>query len=104
MEDYAWGLAMLKQGWACRRVGVPLRYLRRGHDRTRFFAAMTFRFARRDGLRVHWDGVVRSLLYASHAALCLLIPRRREKGRADLSTHGANLLGLATSFWPPSHE
>jgi glycosyltransferase involved in cell wall biosynthesis len=56
-EDYAWAVAQLRAGRLCHRLDLDFSYQRSGLARDGAFARVTFRLARRHGLRVTWLGV-----------------------------------------------
>lgn len=56
MEDYAWALSQVRQGWKCCRVRFRFRYLRSGGARDFALASIAFQLAARHGLRVRWLG------------------------------------------------
>jgi glycosyltransferase involved in cell wall biosynthesis len=60
-EDYAWAISHLKSGHVCRRLSLPFRYKRSGHNRDYEFASIVFQFARQHGLKVAWLGVKNSV-------------------------------------------
>jgi hypothetical protein len=60
-EDYAWAIEHLKNGHVCRRLALPFRYKRSGHNRDYEFASIVFQFAREHRLTVAWLGVKNSL-------------------------------------------
>ncbi len=60
-EDYAWAVAQVRRGHLCKRLRFPFSYRRNGHTRDGEFAHVTFRLARKHGLKVAWLGPVASI-------------------------------------------
>lgn len=60
-EDYAWAMDMLDLGLICRRLALPFRYQRSGHNRDFEFARIVFELASAHGLPVAWPGVKATL-------------------------------------------
>lgn len=56
MEDYAWALSQVRQGWKCCRLRFRFRYLRSGGARDFALASIAFQLAARHGLPVRWLG------------------------------------------------
>ncbi len=56
-EDYAWAIHQLDLGHICRRLALPFRYRRSGHNRDFEFAHIVFWFARKHRLKVTWLGL-----------------------------------------------
>jgi glycosyltransferase involved in cell wall biosynthesis len=56
-EDYAWAIQQLGLGHSCRRLDLPFRYRRSGHNRDFEFAQIVFRFSRKHSLKVSWLGL-----------------------------------------------
>lgn len=60
-EDYAWAVHQLKLGHTCRRLALPFRYRRSGHNRDFEFAKFVFLLGRKHGLKVTWLGLYGTL-------------------------------------------
>jgi glycosyltransferase involved in cell wall biosynthesis len=105
-EDYAWAIDQLQRGDRCRRLALPFRYRRSGHNRDYEFAHIVFRFARQHRLPVAWLGLRATLTAwlkalwqadagaALHRARCgafftVLISSWREAGEKTMLRRGA---------------
>jgi len=56
-EDYAWAIHQVHLGNVCRRLALPFRYRRSGHNRDGEFARIVFGLARQHRLKVTWLGL-----------------------------------------------
>ncbi len=56
-EDYAWAIHQLDLGHISRRLALPFRYSRSGHNRDFEFAQIVFRLAQKHRLKVTWLGL-----------------------------------------------
>ena len=92
-EDYAWAIHQLELGHICRRLALPFRYRRSGHNRDFEFAKVVFRFARKHRLKVTWLG-----LRATFTAWLRAVFKRE----AEASLHLARLRAFCSSRgrWP----
>jgi glycosyltransferase involved in cell wall biosynthesis len=88
-EDYAWAIHQLDLGHICRRLALPFRYRRSGHNRDFEFAQIVFRLAQKHCLKVTWLG-----LRATFSAWLRAIFKRD----AEASLHGARLLAFSRAL------
>jgi hypothetical protein len=88
-EDYAWAIHQLDLGHICRRLALPFRYRRSGHNRDFEFAQIVFRFAQKHRLKVTWLG-----LRATFSAWLRAIFKRD----AEASLHRARLLAFSRAL------
>ena len=88
-EDYAWAIHQLDLGHICRRLALPFRYRRSGHNRDVEFAQIVFRLAQKHCLKVTWLG-----LRATFSAWLRAIFKRD----AEASLHGARLLAFSRAL------
>jgi hypothetical protein len=85
-EDYAWAIHQLDLGHICRRLALPFRYRRSGHNRDFEFAQIVFRIARNHQLKVTWLGLRATFTAWLHAVF------KRDSGAAlDRALHRARL-------------
>jgi glycosyltransferase involved in cell wall biosynthesis len=88
-EDYAWAIHQLDLGHICRRLALPFRYRRSGHNRDFEFAQIVFRLAQKHRLKVIWLG-----LRATFSAWLRAIFKRD----AEASLHRARLLAFSRAL------
>jgi hypothetical protein len=73
----------------CRRLALPFRYRRSGHNRDFEFAQIVFRFAQKHRLKVIWLGLRATLIAWLRAIF---------KRDAEASLHGARLLAFSRAL------
>lgn len=99
MEDAAWAVEQVKRGHLCRRLKIDFRYQRSTTDRAFVFAAVTFKIARRHGLRVAWLGPLASLKGLVFGLLAFTVGRGGPAAKQAMLLHRERLRAWLIGRW-----